>query len=138
MSVSLETIIQWLRDSGLKVNETKTEICIFHRSEIRVVEIRVGLNLVKSVNEMNVLGVKFDSNLKWSPHVSAVIKKSLAALHAIKLIRKYFTHKELSMLLTSNFFSILYYNSEIWHLKTLAYTNKIGFSKCLKNMYTLF
>ena len=119
MRVSLETIIQWLRDSGLKVNESKTEICVFHRSEVRVIEIMVGLNLVKSVNEMNVLGVKFDSNLKWAPQVSATIKKSFTALHAIKLIKKYFTHKELSMLLTSNFFSILYYNSEIWHLKTL-------------------
>ena len=70
---------------------------------------------------MNVLGVKFDSNLQWAPQVSATIKKANTALHAIKLIKKYFNKEEISHLLTSNFFSILYYNSEIWHLKTLHY-----------------
>jgi hypothetical protein len=28
----LEKIVKWLRDSGLKVNESKTELCIFHRN----------------------------------------------------------------------------------------------------------
>ena len=36
------------------------------------------------------------------------------------LIKKYFNQQELLTLLTSNFYSILYYNSEIWHLPTLA------------------
>ena len=38
---------------------------------------------------------------------------------AIKLIRRFFTTKELLQLITSNFFSILYYNSEIWHIPSL-------------------
>ena len=96
-------------------------MCFFHRSESRVVQVLVGGKLIKSVNEMNVLGVKFDSNLQWAPQVSATIKKANSALHAIKLIKRYFDKGELSRLLTSNFFSILYYNSEIWHLKNLHY-----------------
>ena len=35
------------------------------------------------------------------------------------MIRKYFNKEELLNLVTSNFYSILYYNSEIWHLPTL-------------------
>ena len=27
----LEIMTKWLRDSGLKVNEEKTELCLFHR-----------------------------------------------------------------------------------------------------------
>ena len=27
----LEIMTKWLRDSGLKVNEAKTELCLFHR-----------------------------------------------------------------------------------------------------------
>ena len=35
------------------------------------------------------------------------------------MIKKYFTQPEILSLLTSNFYSILYSNSEIWHLPTL-------------------
>ena len=76
-------VIAWLKDSGLKVNEAKTEMCFFHRSECRVVQVLVGGKLIRSVNEMNVLGVKFDSNLQWAPQVSATIKKANSALHTI-------------------------------------------------------
>jgi hypothetical protein len=57
--------------------------------------------------------------MQWSSHVSKVIIKANKALNAIKLIRKFFNKKELLQLLTSNFFSVLYYNSEVWHLGTL-------------------
>ena len=48
--------------------------------------------------------------------------------HAIRIIKKYFTQPELLNLLTSNYYSILYYNSdysilyynsEVWHLPSL-------------------
>ena len=35
------------------------------------------------------------------------------------MIKKFFTHEEILVLLTSNFYSILFYNSEIWHLPKL-------------------
>ena len=40
------------------------------------------------------------------------------------MIKKIFSTKELLQLVTSNFFSVLYYNSEIWHLPTLKTTLK--------------
>ena len=67
---------------------------------------------------MNVLGVCFDSKLTWSTHIANTINK------AIKLIKKYFTNNEILQLLTSNFYSILYYNSEIWHLPSLPPQSK--------------
>ena len=33
MCRSLEMITKWLRQSGLKVNDAKTEICLFHRND---------------------------------------------------------------------------------------------------------
>ena len=33
MQTDLEAMIKWLRQSGLKVNETKTEMCMFHRKK---------------------------------------------------------------------------------------------------------
>ena len=71
---------------------------------------------------MNVLGVTFDSKLQWGDHISLTIKKANTALHAIRLIKHYFTPTEQRTLITSNFFSILFYNAEIWLLPKL---NKI-------------
>ena len=119
MSSTLNLTIKWLNNSGLKVNPSKTELCIFHKnSEIKTL-VNVNGVMVESGNSINVLGVEFDSKLQWCRHVSNTIKKSYKSLHAIRIIRKFFTKRELNMLITSNFFSILYYNSEIWHLPTL-------------------
>ena len=57
--------------------------------------------------------------MTWSDQVCKTINKAKKVYHAINLIRKYFTSSELKGLLTSNYFSILYYNSEIWHLPSL-------------------
>ena len=69
---------------------------------------------------MNVLGVQFDSKLSWSDHVNKTINKAKRTYHAINLLRKYFTTNELKGLLTSNYYSVLYYNNEIWHLSALS------------------
>ena len=52
------------------------------------------------------------------------ISKSKRALHAIRLIKKYLTKNETKMLLTSNFYSILYYNCEVWLSQGLNTRNK--------------
>ena len=68
---------------------------------------------------MNVLGINFDSKLQWDSQVCQAITKAKKALCAIRLIQRYFTNKELLQLITSNFYSILYYGSEIWQIPTL-------------------
>ena len=58
--------------------------------------------------------------MKWTQQIANTIKKSKSALNAIKLIRKYFSQTEIKTLITLNFFSIFYNNSEIWHLPILS------------------
>ena len=65
------------------------------------------------------MGVIFDAKLQWSDHRAHTIKCSISALNAIRLKTSFFTKKELLGLVTSNFYSIMYYNSEIWHLPSL-------------------
>ena len=84
--MKLEMIVKWLKDSGLKVNESKTEICLFHRNDTRKVTILLQNEIIPSKKSMNVLGVMFDSKLNWSEHVSHSIMKSNKALCALRLI----------------------------------------------------
>ena len=69
-------------------------------------------------------GMVFDSKLQWSNQVSQAINKSKRALHGIWLIKRYLTKNETKVLLTSNFYSSLYYNCEIWLSKELNVRNK--------------
>ena len=119
MEKSLEAITKWLKKSGLKVNDSKTEMCLFHRNDTAPIQIKLNNSVIKSKPYMNVLGVIFDSKLQWQEQVALTIKKSKRALYCIKLIKKYFTTYELSQLITSNFYSVLYYNSEIWNIHSL-------------------
>lgn len=80
--------------------------------------------MINAKNEINVLGITFDSKLQWGPQVSRAIKGANRSLQAVKLIRRYFTTNEIVQLLTSNFYSKLYYGSEIWHLPTLNQNSK--------------
>ena len=74
---------------------------------------------IQSNRSINILGVLFNSKLQWSDHMALTIKKSRSALNAIQLIRKFFNQRELLQLITSNFYSILFYNAEIWHVPCL-------------------
>ncbi len=119
LQASLKAITKWLRGSGLTVNESKTELCLFHRLDQPHITINLFGSEIKSLDFINVLGVLFDSKLQWSAHISKTILKANRALCAIRLIKNYFTKDELRTLLTANFYSILFYNSEIWHIPTI-------------------
>jgi hypothetical protein len=102
--------MKWIMDSGLKINEEKTDVRLFYKNDTVPIRIKIGNTWLNTKNEINVLGVTFDSKLKWSNHVAKVIPKANRALSAIKLIRKYFNTKVLLQILTSNYFLVLYYN----------------------------
>ena len=119
MEKSLEAITKWLRDSGLEENTDKTEVCLYHRTDNVPIQLRISDTVITTKSQMKVLGIFFDSKLQWHCQVANAINKSKQALHSIRIISKYFTQYEKLQLLTSNFYSILYYNSEIWNIPSL-------------------
>ena len=96
------------------MNEDKTDICLFYKRDHPTVAITINHKVIISKTQINVLGVIFDSKLQWSNQVSQAVSKSKRALHGIRLIKKYLTKDETRMLLTANFYSVLFYNCEIW------------------------
>ena len=127
MEKILESITKWLRGSGLIVNESKTEICLFHRNDVPSIIVTVNGVPIRSKKSMNVLGVIFDSKLNWSVQVANSISKAKKSLFAIKLLKKYFTTNELRTILDSYFYSVLYYNANIWLTPNLTSALKQNF-----------
>ena len=85
-----------------------------HKNDQWLIDLTINNVVIKSKPAINVLGVLFDSKLNWTHQVAQVISKAKNLLHAIKLIRKYFNVQEMKQLITSTFYSVLYYNYEIW------------------------
>ena len=114
----LERITDWLKKSGLKVNEAKTELCLFFKHDTTPISITVNNKAIKSKSTINILGVLFDSKLSWSDHVAKTLLKTN------KLIKRFFTTRELVQIATATVYSILHYNSEIWHIHSLKQSIK--------------
>ena len=116
----MENVTKWLTMSGLKINTSKTEMCIFHRRNLLVRDVILMGTTVKTGNTINVLEMKFGSKLNWNEHVNQAVKGANVCLFGIKMMRKYFSPAETRNMITEVFFSKLYYGAEIWHFTGLA------------------
>ena len=114
IKIKIVSVSNWLTNSGLKINDLKTEICIFHRKEKALATININNNEIKMSNQITILGIIFDSNLTWDLQYNNSIKEANHNLYAIKIIANYLTKEEKMTLLTSLFYSKLYYGSEVW------------------------
>jgi hypothetical protein len=115
----MKRVINWLTKSGMKVNEAKADLCLFYKHGTTPIRISLNGQLVISNSNTNVLGVIFDSKLQWYNQVAHTIEKANSTLDAIKMISRFFTLGELVSLITSNFYSNLFYTSETWHIPSL-------------------
>ena len=132
VKMKAEILMTWLKDSGMQVNSKKTEFCIFHRSDIQTKRIALFDEIIESKKEIIILGVIFDSKLSWHGHISNTILKCKKTLQAVKLISKNFTIDEKINLITSLFYSRLYYGAEVWLIPSL----KSNLKKKLLNIST--
>jgi hypothetical protein len=66
MEKSTKAIVKWLVQSDLKMNQNKTEICLFRKKTVTPVSVIIGNTEVISGESMNMLGITSDSRLSWS------------------------------------------------------------------------
>jgi hypothetical protein len=121
---SVTIVARWLKSSGLKVNDSKTEVCVFHRKEKIIIDIVLDGHLIKSTETIKILGMTFDCNLNWDIQINNSVKNANKSLFALRVIKNYFTPNEMKDLLTSLYFSLLFYGSEVWHLPDLNFLQK--------------
>jgi hypothetical protein len=118
-------VIQWFQDSGLAVNQRKTEVCIFSRKNCEDIpnNITIGDSQIKIAPDMKVLGITFDQKLSWNQHLHLAINKALRVKRGIGLLAKYLSTSELQKLAVTLFYSRLYYGAEVWLHQALTSEN---------------
>ncbi len=70
MVKALEAITKWLKQSGLKVNENMTELCLFNKKDMRQFNISLNGAQIAWKSTVNVLGVTFDFKLQGTHQVA--------------------------------------------------------------------
>jgi len=101
----------WLGSIGMVVNATKTELVYFGKE---LVTINVNGSSIKSVEDVRVLGCWFDSGLTWNKNVQMVVNSCQRLKPALRCLKKKTTMQELLQVITSHYYSRLYYASEVW------------------------
>ena len=119
LKIRLERTIDWLKSSGLKVNEEKTELVVFYKRDTEEVSINLNGREIKSKKEIKVLGTIFDSKLEWHANVEKCVKSARKASQGLMLLRHYFTEAEKINLLTSLVYSKLYFAAQVWLIPNL-------------------
>jgi hypothetical protein len=104
--------VKWLRDLGMLVNEAKTEL-MFFGEETLTVQVDEQTTL-KSEATMSVLGIVFDRKLSWESHLSRAVNGCQRMKPALRVLKKKLSRKELLKVITTHYYSRLYYGSEVW------------------------
>ncbi len=74
-----------------------------------------------SQKSIKVLGIQFDDTLSWSDHVCNAVTKTNRMLHGLRRIRRHLSTKHATQVMTSFYFSILYYGAEVWLHRHLSF-----------------
>ena len=98
MSDDISSIKRYSVESNLIINKKKTKTMLFSTGRMskihnlddpEIYKINLDDNSLERVNEMKLLGVKFDENLCWNGYVQDIIKSSYHTLKVIKKIKRY-------------------------------------------------
>jgi len=117
LQARLETVINkhviWLRQLGMVVNSSKTELLFFNKIE-DVMNITIEGNVLASARSMNVLGIWFDERMSWDVHLSKATLGCQRLKAALRCLKTKLNRSEFLKVITSHYYSRLYYGSEVW------------------------
>jgi len=104
-----------LFDSGMVVNESKTEVVHFRRGkEARINEVLIGNTTMQTLDKMKCLGIVIDAKLNWTQHVHYISNKIKGLMQGLRIIRRKLDFNETLTLVTAQVLSVLYYGCQIW------------------------
>ena len=122
--LSVQVASGWLTDNGLKINQSKTEVCLFHKKDQGEETIVINNVAVPVLKQIKILGIIFDSKLDWHIQARNAMAKANKAKQALSLIRKFFDQEEMIKLATAYFYSTLYYGARVWLMTSLHHVLK--------------
>lgn len=123
---TMPKIIDWLKKSGMLVNVSKTEACLFQQKipDPKTVSI-MGENVLVS-KSVKILGLTFSYDLSWYTHIEKITNTCKKDSHAIKLLRQYLDIDDLTRIVQAKVLSKLWYAAPVWMSKSILKQKEIS------------
>jgi len=120
LSVSVKTLeaiaathVEWLKELGMIINPGKTDFIIFGYNGPTVNFDMLGAK-VQNSNTLKILGVIFESNMKWSRQANQVIKSINYFNYSLRILRMRLTQKQHKQIIHSFVISRIAYSISLW------------------------
>ena len=94
--INLETnnILSWVGSKGFLINFQKLKRMVISRNldrEMPLPRVILGQNEIERCEELKILGIIFQENLKWDRHVDIVVRKSAIGLSYLRKLKTFTT-----------------------------------------------
>ena len=120
---ALDELFDWFSNNYFKANASK---CHFLLSPFECRNITIKNTNVKSTKSEILLGVKIDSNLNFTEHVTTLCRKANQKLHALTRISKYMSFEKKRSVMKAFITSQFNYCPLIWMCHNRTLNNKIN------------
>jgi len=87
----MELHVNELLSLGMIVNTKKTEVVLFNKRPQEAITINCHGEMLRTKDQMKVLGVLFEKTLSWEPHIENSIKKMTRLTHGLKFLHRKLT-----------------------------------------------
>ena len=139
INTELKSVANWMKANRLSISTSKTNFILFHSPKNKprkTLNVKIDGNAINEVQSVKYLGVEFDSNLTWKPHISQLSHKLSKTVGVLSKIRYFVNSDILVMLYYALIFSFLNYGIETWGLTYPSYLKPISIiqKKCIRIM----
>ena len=127
-------VLNWFRLNEMKPNDDKSHLIVCNQDNLSVT---LGKEKITSDKIVELLGIKIDNNLKFTSHVTELIKKGNSKLHALARISKYLKEDKLKILMKTFIQAQFNYKPLVWmfHNRTLNHNINKLHERALRIVY---
>ena len=123
--------LSWLTNNFMIANPNKFHTIFLSRSKENIIniEVKIGDKIIKSEQEVELLGVKIDIHLKFESHVKKLCKSASAQLNSLCRFKYILPYEVKYILMQSFIFANFNYCPLIWNFSSSKSLLKIDLQK---------
>ena len=118
-------MLDWFKINSMKANPGKFQFMVLGVKNIVHFTINVNDKIISCSNEVKLLGITIDNELRFKKHTEHLCKKASYKLHALRRIRGYLTAEKARILVNAFIGRQFNYASLIWMFAGKKLINKI-------------
>ena len=127
-------LLDWFRINEMKPNGNKCHLIV---SDKNTHSVKLGNSTINSEDTVKLLGVTIDKDLKFTSHVTGLIKSGNLKLHALSRISKYLSEDKLKIIMKAFIQSQFNYSPLVWMFHSRILNQKINklHERALRTVY---